>query len=146
MLELADSITAGAPACLRAGIGRSSRSDALLRERLPLEFRDQEILALSAEDHYVAVHTVPKGSPLVHFRFADAVRLMYVSDEGVQVHRSWWVGRAGVDTLRRANGKIAMLRLTTGADVPVSKSLSARRSYVKLSAAGSLSSSRAVHA
>ena len=95
----------------------SAPSDALLRERLPLEFRDEEILALSAEDHYVAVHTA-KGSPLVHFRFADAIRLM--PGDGVHVHRSWWVGRSAVDSLRRANGKIA-LRLVTGIDVPVSK-------------------------
>ena len=90
----------------------------LLRERLPIEVRDEEILALAAEDHYVAVHTA-KGSPLVHFRFADAVRLM--SDDGVQVHRSWWVAKSGVDTLKKAGGKI-LLRLVTGVEVPVSKS------------------------
>ena len=52
-------------------------------------------------------------------RLADAVDLL-ANAAGLQVHRSWWVVRDGVQEVKRENGK-AVLRLKSGASAPVSR-------------------------
>lgn len=90
-----------------------------LRERLPADARDLAVLALSAQDHYVTVH-LPGARHLVHMRFADAMHAMRAVD-GLQVHRSWWVSRAGVQSIQRDNRRW-VIQLTSGEAVPVSRS------------------------
>lgn len=86
-------------------------------QRVPLEKRGA-LLALSVEDHYVRVHT-SKGTEMVLLRLSDAMR--EVGDlPGAQVHRSHWVAFNAVRAARR-DGDRAILTLTTGTDIPVSR-------------------------
>lgn len=78
----------------------------------------QELLALTAEDHYLRVIT-SIGSDLILMRLSDA--LAELGDEaGLQVHRSWWVAHGAVRAVERDQGRI-VLRLCSGITVPVSR-------------------------
>ncbi|MCC2973422.1 LytTR family DNA-binding domain-containing protein [Massilia sp. IC2-476] len=78
----------------------------------------QELLALSAEDHYLRIITAA-GSDLILMRFADA--LVELGDSaGLQVHRSWWVAHGAVRSLGRDKGRLS-LTLHNGLEVPVSR-------------------------
>lgn len=88
-------------------------------ERLPFKYRQARILALSAEDHYLRVHTAA-GETLILMRLYDAVRELE-GIEGSQVHRSWWVAKEAVADIERREGRIT-LRLDNGLIVPVSRS------------------------
>lgn len=92
-------------------------SDELIRSRLPIGLRNEKILALAAQDHYVEVHT-SAGSHLVHMRLNDAEQLM---PDGVRVHRSWWVAAGAVEEIRKIDRQ-TMLYLKDGLEVPASKS------------------------
>lgn len=83
------------------------------------------IVALSAEDHYLRVHT-ERGDSLIHHRFSDAVREL--GDAGVQVHRSWWVATSAVERVER-DGDRHVLVLRGGVRAPVSRTygLAARK-------------------
>lgn len=74
------------------------------------------IAAVEAEDHYVRVHT-PETSELIHYRFTDAVNELRGHD-GLQVHRSFWVNRAAIDTIVR-RGRSFDIVLKGGKRVPV---------------------------
>lgn len=74
---------------------------------------------LQSQDHYLEV-TTARGQDLVLMRLADAVATLDDAD-GMQVHRSWWVARAAVDSLER-DGHRLILRLTDGREVPVGRS------------------------
>lgn len=74
------------------------------------------VLALRAEGHYLRVYTTA-GSDLVLYRLSDAAGELG-ADEGIQVHRSWWVAERALNGERFAD----RLRLTNGAEVPVSRS------------------------
>lgn len=87
-------------------------------ERLPVKYRGADLWAVSSEDHYLRIHT-PRGEELILMRLADAVREL-AGAEGVQVHRSWWVAKAGVADTRRDNGKLVLV-LKSGKEVPVSR-------------------------
>ncbi len=93
-----------------------------------------EVLCLRMEDHYVRVHT-SSGSRLVAGPFDRVIAGMV--QEGMRVHRSWWVARAAVTGVI-ADGR--NLRLTLGGDLtaPVS-----RASVARLRAAGWLASETA---
>jgi hypothetical protein len=78
----------------------------------------QELLALSAEDHYLRVVTA-SGSDLILMRLSDALEELG-GEYGMQVHRSWWVACSGVDSLRRDNGRTTLV-LKNGMEVPVSR-------------------------
>lgn len=76
-----------------------------------------DIIALSAEDHYIRVHT-RRGSLLIHYRFSEALGEM-PNDLGMQVHRSHWVKKSAIENLWKVgNGH----RLSLGEDMefPVS--------------------------
>ncbi|MCA6297708.1 MAG: LytTR family transcriptional regulator DNA-binding domain-containing protein [Phenylobacterium sp.] len=99
-------------------------------ERLPIRLRGAEIWAVEAEDHYLRVHT-SAGQDLILLRMADAVAELE-GQEGMQVHRSWWVARAGIADARRGDGR-ATLTLKDGAEAPVSRTYAAelrRRGWV----------------
>jgi hypothetical protein len=70
-----------------------------------------EVLCLRMEDHYVRVHTLG-GSRLVAGPFERVIAGM--GDEGMRVHRSWWVARAAVTGVV-ADGR--NLRLTLRGDL-----------------------------
>lgn len=89
-----------------------------LADRLPPALRAATIDALEAEDHYLRVHT-DAGSDLVLMRMGDAIAEMDAV-EGARTHRSWWVRRAAVTAVDRADGR-ATLTLRGGLKVPVSR-------------------------
>ncbi|MGD0190495.1 MAG: LytTR family DNA-binding domain-containing protein [Rhizomicrobium sp.] len=87
--------------------------------RLPAKLRLSKIYAVQAEDHYIRFYT-SAGSDLVLLRFSDALTELR-GLEGAQVHRSWWVAKDAVETLRREHGKLFFV-LRDGTSVPVSRS------------------------
>lgn len=87
-------------------------------DRLPVKFRAAEIHAVSAEDHYLRVHT-SAGETMILMRLADAIRELGTL-EGMQTHRSWWVARQGLANTAKGDGKVT-LKLKSGADAPVSR-------------------------
>ncbi len=89
-----------------------------ITERLPVRLRTARIYAVSAEDHYLRVHT-SAGEELILMRLGDAIRELE-GIEGLQTHRSWWVAREGLAETERVNGKL-VLKLKSGAEAPVSR-------------------------
>ena len=87
-------------------------------ERLPLKLRGAEVWAVTAEDHYLRLHT-SKGQDLILMRLSDAIAELE-GIEGAQVHRSWWVARDAVTDAERGDGR-AILTLRDGSKVPVSR-------------------------
>lgn len=87
-------------------------------DRLPAKFRAAELHAVSAEDHYLRVHT-SAGETMILMRLADAIRELGAL-EGMQTHRSWWVARQGLADTARGDGKVT-LKLKSGAEAPVSR-------------------------
>jgi len=86
--------------------------------RLPEKLRGAELFAVEAEDHYLRLHT-SLGQDLILMRLADAI-VELEGLEGAQTHRSWWVAKAAVTAVERADGR-ATLTLKDGAEVPVSR-------------------------
>jgi hypothetical protein len=87
-------------------------------DRLPVKFRAAQVYAVSAEDHYLRVHT-SAGETMILMRLADAVREL-TALEGQQTHRSWWVAKQGLADVAKGDGKV-MLKLKSGAEAPVSR-------------------------
>ena len=87
-------------------------------DRLPAKFRAGAIYAVSAEDHYLRVHT-SAGETMILMRLADAIREL-AALEGLQTHRSWWVARQGLADVSRGDGKVT-LKLKSGVEAPVSR-------------------------
>lgn len=92
---------------------------ATFMDRLPVKFRTAELHAISSEDHYLRVHT-SLGEEMILMRLADAVRELAGAD-GLQVHRSWWIAKSGVQDEKRVDGR-SLLVLPSGTEVPVSRS------------------------
>lgn len=90
-----------------------------LMERLPPKFARATLIAVEAEDHYLRVHT-SAGQTLILMRFADALDALSAAD-GLRVHRSWWVAKGAVDSVRWRNGR-GELELASGVRAPVSRS------------------------
>lgn len=88
-----------------------------LAKRLPPGFAGP-ILALQSEDHYVRVHG-RDSSALLLMRLRDAVAEMN-GVSGEQVHRSWWVARAGVAATEKT-GRSWAIRLSNGVVAPVAR-------------------------
>ncbi len=91
---------------------------AAFADRLPVKFRSAEIHAVSAEDHYLRVHT-SAGETMILMRLADAIREL-AALPGMQTHRSWWVARQGLADAAKGDGKVT-LKLKSGAEAPVSR-------------------------
>ena len=89
------------------------------RERLPFKHRHADIFALTAEDHYLRVHT-SAGETLILMRLYDAIRELD-GIEGSQVHRSWWVAKDAIADITRSDGRISF-SLKGGLSAPVSRS------------------------
>lgn len=87
-------------------------------KRLPAKYQSAKLYAVSAEDHYLRIHT-SVGEELILLRFTDALReLEHV--RGMQTHRSWWVANSAVVERTKLQGKTKLL-LTSGLLVPVSR-------------------------
>ena len=100
--------------------GPSQTEPALaFRERLPFKYQKADIYALSAEDHYLRVHT-SAGQTLILMRLYDAIRELD-GIEGSQVHRSWWVAKDAVSDVSRGDGRLT-LTLKGEVVAPVSRS------------------------
>lgn len=110
--------------------GGAGEADSLgaFAERLPLPLRNQELLALKSEDHYLRVYVEGQSELILH-RLSDAIAELG-DDLGAQTHRSWWVAKAAVANVQKSDGR-ATLTLTNGEEVPVS-----RGHYKKLNDAG----------
>lgn len=87
-------------------------------DRLPAKLKGAVSYAISAEDHYLRLHT-SKGSDLILMRLSDALSELE-GLEGAQTHRSWWVARDAVETTRRDGDKVVLV-LKGGAEAPVSR-------------------------
>ena len=87
-------------------------------ERLPVKYRTASLYAVSAEDHYLRVHT-SLGEELILMRLADALRELDGAD-GLQTHRSWWVAKDGVADADREDGKQVLI-LKSGGRAAVSR-------------------------
>ena len=88
-----------------------------LLDRLPFDKRGP-LVAISVEDHYVRVRTT-KGEEMILLRLADAIREVGPTP-GAQVHRSHWAAFDQVTSATR-DGDRAVLQMTSGGDIPVSR-------------------------
>lgn len=88
-------------------------------DRLPVDKRGV-LIRLEVEDHYVRAIT-DRGSEMLLMRLADAIA---EAGDGIRLHRSHWVSRAGAGTLAREPGRNGRLVLVAadGARLPVSRS------------------------
>lgn len=87
-------------------------------DRIPA-WLGRDLLALSAEDHYLRLHTA-LGSDLILCRLGEAEDAL-AAVPGLRVHRSWWVALAGVRGTRKV-GEKQFLIMANGLEVPVSRS------------------------
>lgn len=92
----------------------------------PVRFLDRlppgtgrDLIALEMQDHYVMAHTA-SGSALILMRMRDAIEELDGFD-GAQVHRSWWVARSAVTSVKR-DGRNMRLVLKRGLEAPVARS------------------------
>lgn len=86
-----------------------------LAARVPLG----QLVAVTAEDHYIRLHLANGEAPLLLYRFADAVADLAGVD-GLQVHRGAWVAAAAVEGARR-EGRRWWLEVGNGVSLPVSE-------------------------
>ncbi|WP_051651145.1 LytTR family DNA-binding domain-containing protein [Brevundimonas bacteroides] len=86
--------------------------------RLPLGRRG-ELIALSAELHYLRVYTT-LGDSLILQGFGEALEQLG-PDAGLRIHRSHWVDPSFVEELSREGGR-THVRLVNGVVLPVARS------------------------
>lgn len=99
-----------------------------LFDRLTDHQSAQHLVSLSAQDHYVEVHT-DAGSELCLIRLADAIAEAE-PQQGIQIHRSHWVARSAFDKLE-PDGAATLARLKDGRTLTISQSrLSKVRKYL----------------
>jgi DNA-binding LytR/AlgR family response regulator len=87
-------------------------------QRLPPKLAGASVHAVSAEDHYLRVHT-SRGNDLILMRLSDAITELE-GVEGAQTHRSWWVAKDAVEGVRREGDRVILI-LKGGAEAPVSR-------------------------
>ncbi|MCR9237467.1 MAG: LytTR family transcriptional regulator [Alphaproteobacteria bacterium] len=82
-----------------------------------------DILWVEAQEHYVRI-TTQHENRMVLARFSDIVRELSQTD-GLQVHRSHWVANSAI-VKEQKNGQSLTLLLSTGDNVPVSRSFKSK--------------------
>ena len=102
--------------CLNCYADRHNTKD--MNNLLPADKRG-EILALSAQDHYVEIATV-HGFHLNRMSMKEAVEML-PEKAGLQVHRSHWVAYNAMISLSRTSDRY-QIELRNGVQVPVSRS------------------------
>lgn len=80
--------------------------------------RLSELLAISAEEHYVRIQTT-QGSELLRGRISD-LEAQLPPELGMRIHRSHWVATAAVTRLHRKRDNWS-LELRDGTEVPVAR-------------------------
>lgn len=100
-----------------AAVAASSGNRPAFLERVPAAVSLPEVIAVKAEQHYIRVIT-PTRSYLVLHRFSDALCEL-PSNDGLQLHRSWWVRRDAIRRVRQNSRKMSVI-LQTGEEIPVS--------------------------
>lgn len=86
------------------------------RERLPREI-GRDVIAVASELQYLRVWT-PRGCALILGALADVET--EGADQGLRVHRSWWVACEHISSVRRtATGAVCLM--SDGRQVPVSR-------------------------
>jgi len=88
-----------------------------LLDKLPVTL-GRDILCMKMEDHYLRVFTA-KGDALILMRMGDAEAAL--GSAGQRVHRSWWVAREAVRSVKTSNNADCLI-LSNGLEVPVSRS------------------------
>lgn len=98
---------------------QSSEKTAGIRffHRIPKEL-GRDLISLNSQDHYIKV-TTSFGSDLILMRLSDAVVELKEHD-GIQPHRSWWVSKNHVASIKTITGK-KMLELKNGDLIPISR-------------------------
>ena len=79
----------------------------------------RDIVALSAELHYLRVYTT-NGDALILFPFGQAVSELDGFVEGRQIHRSHWVALSHISTIE-PRGQGGLCKTKTGLSLPVSR-------------------------
>ena len=87
--------------------------------RLEGEVRQEQVLRLTVDDHYVEVYLTTGKTQRVLIRFADAVDEMD-GLEGMCVHRSHWVASQAIREVEKCGGREFVV-LSDGSRVPVSR-------------------------
>ncbi|MBO9695621.1 MAG: LytTR family transcriptional regulator DNA-binding domain-containing protein [Sphingopyxis sp.] len=87
---------------------------------LPLPPGFGTVRALKGEDHYVRVVGEAREE-LILMRMRDAIERLGEVD-GLRVHRSWWVAKDAVVSVRR-DGRTAIITLAGGHEVPVARDM-----------------------
>ena len=81
--------------------------------------RVSDLLAIEAQDHYIQGHSA-RGKELIYYRFGEALGDLQSLD-GLQIHRSAWVSRNGIERLEGA-GRSLQVVLSSGEKLHVSQS------------------------
>jgi hypothetical protein len=93
-------------------------ADDALRDKLPLLLRRAAIIALSAEDHYLRVHTA-RGEALVLMSLGAGMAALG-PEAGIQVHRSHWIAHPALADGSARLGRAGIV-LGGGQTLPVSR-------------------------
>ena len=109
--------TPSVPAAAELEPERGSLDKPGFMQRMPVDLGLDDILAIKAEQHYIRVFTANRDYMLLH-RFSDAVHELG-TDIGMQVHRSYWVNRKAIASIK-PRAKKFQVELVTGERVPVS--------------------------
>jgi hypothetical protein len=96
-------------------LARESRPAFL--ERAPATVALTDVIAVKAEQHYIRIVTATRSYLVLH-RFSDALCELPPND-GLQLHRSWWVRRNAIQRVRQSSRKMVVI-LQTGEEIPVS--------------------------
>ena len=87
---------------------------------LHIPITDRGVLwGVCAQDHYVNIIT-SKGTSLQYMKFSNALNEIDC-DEGLQVHRSYWVAEDGLEKIEKQKGRL-ILTLKNGEKISPSKS------------------------
>lgn len=89
--------------------------------RLPRKYRGT-VYALRSEDHYLRVYT-SGGEALILMRLRDGISELERTTEGVQIHRTTWVSKAGFDGFTRSDGKV-IVRIKSSNDQHIEQPVS----------------------
>lgn len=87
---------------------------------LPLPPGFGPVCAIKGEDHYVRIIGEAREE-LILMRMRDAIERLDSAD-GLRIHRSWWVAKDAVASVRR-DGRTAILTLRSGHEAPVARDM-----------------------
>lgn len=102
-----------------ASVAHTNSPQPSFMDFMPSEKRNERIIAIKAEQHYVRVYT-PAGETLIHERFRSAIA-EFERAGGVQVHRSFAVNPELINSITVDDGQYR-ISMANGLDVPVSRS------------------------